>query len=237
MSTSFAGPLTYSGYPDSNKFNKGIPVDINPDWMVYKKDFFSITEVDETKDFTMTRVDSGGDTADTRTVVAGDANGILKILNNDADNDSTVLQSKTELFKLESGKKIYFECRIKVDNADDCDMMVGLSITDTTPLDSTDRIHFRITEADASIVCKNAKNSTETSTDSGVDAADDTYIKLGFLYNGSNSVDYFVNRNLVATHSTNLPDDENLALTIMYRNGSATAQSCYVDYIFVAQER
>ena len=48
----------------------------------------------------------------------------------------------------------------------------------------------------------------------------------------------FVNRNKVATHTANIPDDENLALGAMQLSGSATGtKSKNIDYIFAAQVR
>jgi len=76
------------------------------------------------------------------------------------------------------------------------------------------------------------------STDSGVDIASGTAVTLGFHVKGTGSVEFFVNRNKVATHTANIPDDENLALGAMELSGSATGtKSMNIDYIFAAQNR
>jgi hypothetical protein len=139
--------------------------------------------------------------------------------------------------RLTAGKQTWFEARVKVSDADDVDMFVGLGITDTTPLDTSDRVGFQILEGDASIKCITEKNSTETNTDSGSDAADATYVKLGFHYDGSSAVRFFINRSLCATHTTNIPDDEQLAITLLIVNGAVGNDTLTIDYIYCAQER
>ena len=68
--------------------------------------------------------------------------------------------------------------------------------------------------------------------------ASGTAVTLGFHVKSTGSVEFFVNRALVATHTTNIPDDENLALGAMQLSGSATGtKSMNVDYIFAAQTR
>ena len=79
---------------------------------------------------------------------------------------------------------------------------------------------------------------TATTTDSGVDIASGTAVTLGLHVKSTGSVEFFVNRSLVATHTANIPDDENLALGAMELSGSATGtKSMNIDYIFAAQDR
>ena len=88
-----------------------------------------------------------------------------------------------------------------------------------------------------SILCKTESGGTETSTDSGVDLEDDTDVILGFRVNGTGTVEFYVNRNLVATHTTNITTTE-LALAAMSVSGSATGtRSTKIDYIFAAATR
>ena len=79
---------------------------------------------------------------------------------------------------------------------------------------------------------------TATTTDNGIDIASGTAVTLGFHVKGTTSVEFFVNRLLVATHTTNLPDDENLAIGAMELSGSATGtKSMAIDYLFTCQTR
>jgi hypothetical protein len=71
-----------------------------------------------------------------------------------------------------------------------------------------------------------------------VDIADDTFVTLGFHVTSTSKVEFFVNRNLVATHTDNIPDDENLAIGAMELSGSATGtKSATIDYLFACQTR
>ena len=51
-------------------------------------------------------------------------------------------------------------------------------------------------------------------------------------------VEFFVDRALVATHTTNIPDDENLTVGAMELSGNATGtKTASIDYLFAAQDR
>jgi hypothetical protein len=105
-------------------------------------------------------------------------------------------------------------------------------------LTAADRIVFQVDDGNASILCKTEKNGTETSTDSGVDLADNTYAVLSFQVSGTGSVTFFVNGRQVAQHSTNIPDDENLAVAAMSLSGSASGtRATTLDYIIAAETR
>jgi hypothetical protein len=105
-------------------------------------------------------------------------------------------------------------------------------------LTAADRIVFQVDDGNASILCKTEKNGTETSTDSGVDLADNTYVVLSFQVSGTGSVIFFVNGRQVAQHSANIPDDENLTVAAMSLSGSASGtRATTLDYLIAAQTR
>lgn len=212
-----------------------MPTSGNPDLVVYFNDFLNTADYAAT-DWTITTVEAGAGDA-TEAIAADERNGALLLTNDAGASDSDSLQLNEENWKLEAGERLWYETRIKINDVDQVNEFVGLCITDTSPLDTTDRVGFQIDDGNASILCKTEKDSTETSTDSGLDAADATYVTLGFMWDGVNKVKFFVNRNWVATHTTNVPDDENLAVTIHHGNGEADNQTIHVDYIYVAAER
>jgi len=105
-------------------------------------------------------------------------------------------------------------------------------------LAAADRIVFQVNDGDSNILCKTEKDGTETSTDSGIDIASGTAVTLGFHVTNTSSVEFFVNRLLVATHTANIPDDENMTIGAMELSGSATGtKSMAVDYLFASQNR
>jgi len=239
MATKFRGPLLNSSVSGLGErgFFKGLPIGNEPDWVVVMKDWLLPSELSASTDWVVTQVDAGTDAASVFAVAADAMNGELTITTNDADNDSSSAQTVNEFVKLEAGKKLWFEARWKIQTAADSDVLVGLSINDTTPLDATDRLNFKVAEGSASMSFEAVKNSTATTEASLATLADDTYVKTGFLWNGSNKVEVYVNRAKVATVTTNIPDDENLALNFMVQTGSAAARTLTVDYVMVAKER
>jgi hypothetical protein len=159
------------------------------------------------------------------------------------DDDGSSVQGN-EIFAVESGRDIWFETRIKVGDSEGSaiDLCVGLTVNFATNpeamLTAADRIVFQVDDGDTNIDCITEKDGTATTTDSGVDIADDTYVKLGFHVTDDAKVEFFVNRNLVATHTDNIPDDENMTIGAMELSGSATGtKSATIDYLFCSQTR
>ena len=63
-------------------------------------------------------------------------------------------------------------------------------------------------------------------------------IDLGFYYNGKSAVEVWVDGVKVATMAaTNLPDDEDLAISFGVQNGEAVVKTLTVDYVFASKER
>ena len=164
--------------------------------------------------------------------------GLLLITNAAADNDANFFQKKGESFKFQSGKRLWFETRFKVNDATNTDLVAGLQITDTTPLAVTDGVYFIKPDDAATVNFTVIKNSTATTASAIATMANATNIVLGFYYDGVSAVKYYVDR--VYTGSsvvTNLPDDEELTISFGIQNGAAAAKNMTVDYIFAAQER
>lgn len=183
-------------------------------------------------DWTVTETQAGA----TQALTDGDG-GLLLLTNTAADNDLVALQKVGESYRFASGKKLFFEARFKVSNATQSDVVMGLQITDTTPLDVTDGVFFLKSDDSTTISLLVEKNNTATTTSVGT-LADDTYIRLGFYYDGNSSIQAFVNGTYVATSATtNLVDDEDLTVSFAIQNGNAVARTMTVDYIYVAKER
>ncbi len=184
-------------------------------------------------DWTVTETDAGA----TQALTDGDG-GLLLVTNTAADNDLVGIQKKGESFRFASGKKLFFEARFKVSDATQSDLAIGLQITDTTPLDITDGVFFLKADGSTSVSFLVEKNNTATTTSAVATMADDTFITLGFNYNGGSVMEYCVNGVVAGTSAvTNLPDDEDMAISFALQNGEAVAKTMTVDYIFVAKER
>jgi len=234
--TRFDNPILYGGRGNGRKWFMDLPQSFSPDY-VWIWDDFTRVAVDSTNDWTVVK-DAGASVA-----LGADAENGTLVLTSTAttDNDGASVQGN-EIFAVNSGRAMWFETYLQVSDADQMDVCAGWSVNFATNpeamLTAADRICFQIDDGSGSILCKTEKSGAETSTDSGVDAADATNVRLGIRVTDDTRVEFFVDRNLVATHTTNIPDDENLTVGIMELSGDATGtKSATVDYIFAAQTR
>ena len=233
MATHHNTPVLYSGYASGYKDLREMPMSINPAYFCLEDDF--VYELDT--GWTAIK-DSGATVA----IVADTIGGELAITSaGTTENDGGSVQGN-EIFAVAANKNMFIQTRIKNNDVDQSDICVGFTVNFATNpenmLTATDRIVFQVDDGDASILCKTEKDGTETSTDSGVDMVDDTYIKLGIACSGTGKVEFFINDNLVATHGTNIPDDENLAIAAMSLSGSASGtRVTTIDYLMGARTR
>lgn len=179
--------------------------------------------------------------------------GILLITNAAADDDANFLQKRdvasgqvAEHFKWVSGKRMYFGARFKVSDATQSDFVMGLQITDTTPLAVSDGIYFRKDDGDNDLDCIVIKDSTSTGSlapSSKINLADDTYYVMEWYYDGKTAanggmIQFFVDGvNVGNVDLDNVNDDEEMCVSFGIQNGEAVAKSMSLDWIRVLQER
>lgn len=230
--TRFNGPILFG---NAQKWRNDAAQGFNLD-MIRVFDDFTAVAVDSTNAWTVVK-DSSASVA----IVADTAGGEIALTSAaTTDNDGASIQGN-EIFLPAAGKNIWFEARVKMSSVADMDAFVGLSQNFATNpeavLTASNRIGFQINDGDASILCKTEAADSETSTDSGVDGVDATYIRLGFLVRGTTGVEFYVNRQLVATHSTNIPTTE-LAIALFELSGSVTGtRSLTCDYVWAEANR
>jgi hypothetical protein len=194
-------------------------------------------------EWTITTTEAGSGAA-TEALASG-AGGWLLITNDDADNDLDFLQLKGEAFKYVSTKNMFFKARFKVSDATQSDFVMGLGITDTTPLDTTDGVFFIKSDGAATMDFLIEKDNSATTNSSVATVSDDTFLTASFHYNptggssGGGAFEVFIDDSKVATETTltNAPDDEELTVSFGIQNGAAAAKTMTVDYIFAAVER
>jgi hypothetical protein len=183
-----------------------------------------------------TEVENGA--GDAALTIADAANGVLQVVNDAGDDDSVELQYCSECWKLAAGKPLWFEARAKFSDATQSDFLVGLTITDTTAITAvSDGVYFTKTDGSASISAVTNKNSTPTTTAAVGTLVDDTYMRLGIFCDGITAVYFFIDGVLVATHTANIVDDEELTITLAHRNGAAAAKTASYDYVKVVNVR
>ena len=188
-------------------------------------------------DWTITTTEAGsGNASEALTSQAG---GALLLTNDDADNDLDFLQLKGESFKLSSSKRAYFSARFKVSDATQSDFVMGLQITDTTPLATTDGVFFIKDDGDTNLDFIVEKDSTSTDTTAIHTMADDTFVTVAWYIDpDASKVWYSINNaEPVSVVNTNLPDNEELTVSFGIQNGAAAAKTMTIDYVNVMIER
>ena len=194
--------------------------------------------------YTITTTEAGSGNA-SEAITSG-AGGQLLITNDNADNDLDFFQLKGESFKWDSSKRMFFSARFKTNDATQSEIVMGLQITDTTPLDVTDGIFFLKVDADTKPDLIIEKDNTSTLSILEMDAMeDDTFVTLSFEYDpldvATGGAVFRVYQDDVQvgeiTGTTNAPDDEDLTISFGIQNGEAAAKTLTIDFILVAVER
>ena len=188
-------------------------------------------------DWTITTTEDGTGSA-TEALADGDG-GILLVTNAAGDNDHDFFQLVKEGFKYESGKQLAFHIRFKSNDATQSDIVAGLQLTDTSPLDVTDGIFFLKSDGAATISFIVEKDSTQSTLTLPNSLADDTFMSLGFVYDPKDQKFHVYQDNVLAgtVVNTNAPDDEELTVSFGIQNGAAAAKTLSVDYIGAHKER
>jgi len=187
------------------------------------------------------------DVAPTIVIADGEPGGVLVITTGSNANDFVSCQMNGEAWAVTSLKDIYYEIRMKLADSNDTRWIVGLCSTDVAGttigpiLDSIDGEGSMIgfvqnTDTGEDIGCILQNGGTGTTTDSGVDVSNDTFVTLGLHVRSNVGVEYFVNGTSVADVTANVPDAD--AVTLSMEVHSPTASSTLeVDYLSCAQVR
>jgi hypothetical protein len=192
---------------------------------------------DAAGEWTITRVETGaGESTITRIDGVG---GILRITTDAADNDGINMQKIGEEFRLTTARQLYFGCfGLTLSEVTQSDFFVGLAITDTDILGGvTDRIGFEKLDGSTAVGFMVEKDSTETKSSSLHTAVAATAFDLEFFWDGPTSeLQVFINgASVTAPAITNLPDDEELRLSLHCLAGDANARTFDCDLIRVIQ--
>jgi hypothetical protein len=235
--THLGGPLKEQAILNRSQrvWYTNLPVGNDPDYFVFYNDFDRVA-LDSTNNWTVVK-DAGASAA----ISAAQGGTVVLTSTATTDDDGASIQGQA-LATPAAGRTIWFCARVKASSAADHDMFIGLTANwGTNPEDvltTNNRIGFQIADGSAVIQCKNDKAGTATTTSSGVTSANATYNKVAFKVNGVDSIEYYVDDQLVATVTTNIPTAAALAPAFMNLSGSATGtHTATCDYIQVVQTR
>lgn len=204
-------------------------------WFCYHNDFQSGKDYDATNEFIATIV--GGSVS----VAATGEFGELNLSSGAALNNHAFLQLRGNGFTLRNGKKAFYKTRLKINILGSASIITGLQIQDTTPLDFTDGIVFmrETTATSWTAMCRKDATTGATSVTNVGTLAANTYVVLGFYFDGKQTVEYFCDGNKVATinaTSAFLPDAP-LTVSFGIQTTEAVTKLLTVDYVFAAIER
>lgn len=173
--------------------------------------------------------------------------GLLVITTGSNSNDFCSCQHNGEAWAVAAQKDIYFEMRVKFDDANDTRWFVGLcgpevaSSTVGPILDvigsSESMIGFfqnTDTGTDIQIIVQNG--GTETTISAGVDVVDNIYLLFAYRVKSNDSVEFFINGNSVGEITTNMPDADPMTLSMEVHSPTASS-TIEADYIYCSQIR
>lgn len=230
----FNGHVTHAGRGSLGNWYADMPMGFGPDYVRFWDDFTGIA-VDSTNAWTVVK-----DSSATVAIVADTMGGEIALTSATTTDDDGASIQGNEVFLPAAGRTIWFEARIKIADATEQDLFVGLCENFATnpeaALAASNRIGFQKNDGSTLFLTKTEVADTETSTTTEIAAAAATYVTLGFKVNGVGSVEFYINRNRVATHTT-VPATE-LAPAIFHLSGVNTGtKSLTADYVLVVATR
>jgi hypothetical protein len=232
----------------SYKYRAGKGIIPSAEYSVYFNDFYENTSSNALAG-TSVVIDTGA-TIDAPETDAISYTGVLSIESDGTTEGATMYWPKN--IQLGLGKKFFMEARVYTDAAADTDVQFGLSdiTASTNPEDiwttaAANLIAFGVLDGDATVTMLCDKNNSGSSAELGtIDLSDATWHTLaievdGTAADGTMSVKGYVDGKLALTWSTEttIPDDLTLSPFFGGRNGSATTNNVYFDYIRWSIER
>lgn len=165
--------------------------------------------------------------------------GNLAILNAGADDNSSFQQLVGESFLWASNREMWFAARFATPDATQTDIVMGLQILDTTPLDVSDGIFFIKNDGADTVDFVIEKANTPTITVAVATLVDAIGIVLAWHYDGIGTFTVYADDVLVATitDTANAPDVEVLTISFGIQNGEAAIKGLDVDYVLAVKER
>lgn len=181
-----------------------------------------LSAADALAGFTTTLVEGGAGESTVAAAVTING-GALLISTDAAENDGVNLQMQGESFQPAADTMLYFGIKLRISEAMQSDLLVGLCITDTDLLGGmTDGMYFRKADGSTTMSAVLEQDSNET-TSTALTVAANTDYWLEIVANGV-TVDFYVNGVMLAQMAqTNVPDDELLTPSIHVLAGTTSA--------------
>lgn len=168
------------------------------------------------------------------------------------DNNETYFSSLNECFKFQTNKKLYFETKIKLTeaNTNASNWIIGLSDTvginslldgGAGPMASYDGAVFFKVDGTMKIQFETSNAATQVTNATLATFVSATEYKIGFIYDYNDGVTAkvtpFVNGVQGTTHNLTISGLEEMHILMGVKAGSANAETLLVDYVKVVMER
>jgi hypothetical protein len=194
---------------------------------------FPISSADSPAGWTVTLVEAGAGES-TIALVGGALGGSLLITTDAADNDGAQMQLQGEAFYFANRYPFYFGAKFQVSDATQSDLLIGLSITDSTAIDGvSDGLFIRKVDATTSLLAIVEKDSAESALTIAT-MADATAITVEMNYGIDGTLTVYVNGVEVGSFTdadVNFPDNEYLTPTVAFLAGEAVAKTMTVEWV------
>lgn len=193
--------------------------------------------------YTLTQATAG-------TAALDDAKGGVLLLDSASTTDGQGAQLQLldgtvgESFIPSADAKIYFEARVKLadigtSGSDTVDFFIGLAVSDTTIIASganstANHIGFEHVDDDGAVDFHSESGGTRSSSTAVHTLADGTYVKLGFLVDGTSSVTPYVNGVAKTAITANIPTTE-MALSLVCQSAGTTDPIMHIDWVACIQ--
>lgn len=197
----------------------------------YFNDFFTYT----TNSWVVTETQAGA----TQALTAG-SGGWFLLTNSAADDDLVAVQKTPAMLDLSATKQTWFSSRFKVSDATQSDVVIGMQVVDTTPLDVTDGIYFLKADGAATVdvICRKDASTGSTSAASIATLTSDTFVQLDWYYDGAGYLFYAINGTVSGSLSVaSYFPNTTVTVSFAIQNGEAVAKTMTVDWVGVWQER
>tara|TARA_Y100001963_G_scaffold155705_1_gene247551 strand:+ start:707 stop:1447 length:741 start_codon:yes stop_codon:yes gene_type:complete len=177
------------------------------------------------------------------TTFGDESGGALIVASDNTDNDEVLLRSHDEWFTFDATKNLKFEARVKSNIVVHgtfiglSELGIALGQADGTLMVATESCcGFWMQEA-ASILFNTCNDTTNTSTDTGVDRVADTYNVFTFTYTASDKTwRAYIDGTLKVTSTATTNPASAMGIQIGHRNQSGAIGTTTIDYVYCSAE-
>ena len=244
--THFTNAVMFAGLNNNKKWFRDLPVDNNPNYICYKDDFIYNTL--PSSEWSTSIADAGAAAG-----ISNEVGGAVTLTSaNTTDNNGLALVKTANTFQAVAetrdstgaitnpGTIIWYEARIQNNDANATDYGTGLveTFTGTSGWRSANRISIESNNGEQfyRFVTKDASGTNQV-THTAYTITDSSYDTVGFRVDRAGVVEFFVNRELAATVTSNINTDDMQMFAASVSASASGQRVTKLDYITATQNR